>query len=117
MCNNYHHRIVEVSADGGLTWSSTYNTYSDLVSTPNYADLLYLKPPQHDPRLLLFAKPEAFDAGTIDYKRKIRVSVKSVYAVQPAQSFVYDVTIKPYSSIMLLAYSQIADTLKLTRAP
>lgn len=99
-CNTYHTLLVQVSADGGSTWHSSGSVYSDLLASGNTDFALALAP-----------KTSTFDAGTTDYTRKVRLSVKSTYATQAAQTYTYDVTIKPKSSIVAQADTQIATTI------
>jgi len=104
-CNTYHSTLVEVSADGGTNWFSSGATYTDLLTSANNDFTLVLEP-----------KVATFDAGTTDFTRKIRLSVKATYASQAVQTQTYSVTIKPLSKIAVLADSNTATTLTLTSA-
>jgi len=66
-CNTIHTKLVEVSADNGVTWYSSGATYSDLLSSAN-DDLAFVIEP----------KIAAFDAGTATYARKVRISVDNL---------------------------------------
>lgn len=61
--------LVEVSSDGGTSYSSSGTTYSELISTANTVLAFGLAP-----------ATSAFDSGTTDRTRKVRVTVQSPYS-------------------------------------
>jgi hypothetical protein len=72
-CSGYVTVLVQVSSDGGTTWFSTGNVYSNLLSSENT-----------NLNLILAPATSAFDSGTTNYSRLVKVSVKSRYGSQVA---------------------------------